>query len=92
MSKLCSLFWEAVTLCEINNTVIHAVVADGASTNRKFFNLIHGERFKIEDHHYTAPNPHHDDYAIFLISDTSHLLKVGLQLGAVKLGNADAAG
>lgn len=72
--QLVSMFWEAVGICEKENVHVHAVVADGASINRKFFELISRQQ---PEHNsiYAAPNPYNDK-PILLCSDTSHLLKV----------------
>nr|CAB3263089.1 uncharacterized protein LOC101242444 [Phallusia mammillata] len=72
--QLASLFWEAVGICETNNFHVHAVVADGCSVNRKFFDLIHGSKY-LPSQKYTAPNPYHSTDDILICCDTSHLLK-----------------
>ena len=74
---LASLFWEVVAVCERRKFHIHAVVADGSATNRKFFNIIHGSPFTLSaPRSYTCPNPYRKTMPIFICSDTSHLLKV----------------
>ena len=74
---LASLFWEVVAVCERRNFHIHAIVADGSATNRKFFNIIHGSPFTLSaPSSYTCPNPYRKTMPIFICSDTSHLLKV----------------
>ena len=73
--QLTSLFWEAVCVCEVAGVDVLAVVADGAATNRKFFDIIHGSKFNIEEG-YTAPNPCCLEREIYICGDTSHLLKV----------------
>ncbi|XP_077967740.1 uncharacterized protein LOC144421972 [Styela clava] len=41
-SKLCRVFWELSIECESRSVKILAVIADGHSTNRRFFQLLSG--------------------------------------------------
>lgn len=70
------MFMEAVLVCEAWNVQIHAVVADGASTNRNFFSIIHGAVSAPNYQNFHAPHPTRPDEPILICSDTSHLLKV----------------
>ena len=73
--QLVSIFWEAVALCEIHDVRVVAVVADGAATNKRFFDAIHGSKFNFTKP-FTAPNPYDESRVIYICTDTSHLLKV----------------
>lgn len=69
-------FWELLGECEIRNIRIHAVIADGMPTNRKFFKLVSGMKNIPLNCTFTAPNPYEKSRPIFLCSDPPHLLKV----------------
>ena len=70
-------FWKLVFACEARNLHIYAVIADGLATNRQFFKLVSKCDAKRLDKPYVAPNPV-CDHNIYLCSDPSHLLKVGV--------------
>ena len=71
---LASMFWEVVAICEENNVHINVVVADGATTNGKFFEIIGGKLDLSKP--YTCPSPRPEGNPILTCLDTSHLLKV----------------
>ena len=74
--NLCLTFWELLGECELRRIRIHTVVADGLSTNRKFFKLPSGQSKVPLNYAFTAPNPYGPGRPIFLCSDPPHLLKV----------------
>ena len=56
-STLAALFWELVLECESRGLQIHAVIADGLSTNRQFFKLV-SQSCEIDfANPLVAPNP-----------------------------------
>lgn len=79
-ADLCLIFWEILAHCERLNLRIHAVIADGMSTNRKFFKLIAGVDSIPIRCAFTAPNPYGRNRPILLCSDPSHLLKVSIEI------------
>ncbi|XP_078495130.1 uncharacterized protein LOC108950140 isoform X2 [Ciona intestinalis] len=72
--QLASMFWELFGVCELKGFHINAVVADGASVNRKFFEILSGVTHSRYQQ-YICSNPYRPSYPVFLCSYTSHLLK-----------------
>lgn len=71
--QLFDLFWEAIYRLERMGLKVLAATADGASTNRKLFNL---HRKKRGDVTYRVSNPYAtDDRFLYFFSDPPHLLK-----------------
>ncbi|XP_077972242.1 uncharacterized protein LOC144427243 [Styela clava] len=75
-SKLCRVFWELLIECESRSVKILAVIADGHSTNRRFFQLLSGNLELPCDGVLFAPNICDSDRNIYLCSDPSHLIKI----------------
>ena len=61
--------WECTMLLESLGFYVRAFICDGASPNRKFFNMVAGE-----NEHYTVNLAAPDRY-IYLFSDYCHLIK-----------------
>lgn len=76
---LAATMWEVLHACESRSVHIHAIVADGFSSNRKMFKLVSGIKTLPLLGTLTAPNPYDKARPIFLCSDVSHLLKVLFQ-------------
>ncbi len=73
--EIFSLCWRAIDILEMAGLNVVAITCDGASTNRKFFDL-HGEANTEQDKPiHRTPNPYNPDAEIFLISDPPHLIK-----------------
>ena len=76
-STLAVIFWELVLECESRGLPVHAVIADGLSTNQQFFKLVSQAGAINFDCPLVAPNPVAQCW-IYLCSDPLHLLKVSL--------------
>uniref|UniRef100_UPI000EF5589C uncharacterized protein LOC101242444 n=1 Tax=Ciona intestinalis TaxID=7719 RepID=UPI000EF5589C len=68
-------FWKILYELEKRNIHVHAVVADGAATNRKFFKQLSGKKNIPLQGVFSAPNPYNINNPIYLCSDVQHLLK-----------------
>lgn len=75
-TQMAIYFWEILHECERNGIAVQALVADGASQNRRLFNMLAGVSSAPMNGPHTAPNPYAAERPIYLCSDTSHLLKV----------------
>ena len=67
--------WRAIRMLQLAGLTVVSVVADGASSNRKFFRL-----HKILEHQksgvtYKAPNISRNGHFVYLMPDAPHLLK-----------------
>ena len=75
-STLFPLVWEAVRRLEGLGFKVLALVADGASPNRKFFKLNSEPEKGSNTPVYKVPNPYSEEQRdIFFISDVPHLMK-----------------
>lgn len=73
-TQLYSRFWDLAAHLELVGLKVRCVVSDGASTNRRFYNLHAGDyqdpvTFRMKNK-FTA-----EDRPIYLVSDTCHLMK-----------------
>ena len=73
-STLARLVVEAIVLLERTSARVHAVVADGASTNRKFWTEL-GCSGKMNGFRNWFEHPSGDNRKVYLFSDTPHLIK-----------------
>ena len=65
--------WDAIRHLEVAGLHVHAIVCDGASSNRRFFRM---HRSKKEEITYRVKNPYSsDDRYVFFVSDVPHLIK-----------------
>ena len=67
--------WRAIRMLQLAGLTVVSVVADGASSNRKFFRL-----HKILEHQksgvtFKAPNISRNGHFVYLMPDAPHLLK-----------------
>jgi len=69
---LASMLWEIVEAVVTCGFHVLAVIADGASCNRKLFHLLNNEKLHVP---YKCINIYDPDVPLFLISDPPHLLK-----------------
>lgn len=72
--KLSELIIQAIVMLEQAGAKIHGVVSDGASPNRKFWELM-GCSGKKDDFNNYFCHPTESDRKVFLFSDTPHLIK-----------------
>ena len=76
--QLFAIIWEAVGVMEMVGFNVHAFVCDGASANRKFFNmhkLKDGSNVSSDGVVYWAHNRFAPGRKIYFYSDVPHLLK-----------------
>ena len=76
--QLYSVIWEGVRVAEIVGFNVHALVCDGASSNRSFFEMHrmeNGENVSVDGVVYWSYNPCHPDRKVYFISDPPHLMK-----------------
>ncbi len=67
------IVWEAIEILEASNVKVLCITADGASPNRKFFNMHKVSGAKLT---YKTKNPYaKDDRSVFFLSDPPHLIK-----------------
>ena len=71
--QLYSIIWDGVEILETLGFRVRAFIADGASTNRKFFKLHSKDRHRTT---YCTPNKYSaDGRDVFFICDPPHLIK-----------------
>ena len=73
--KLMPLVWRAIRMLQLTGLTVISVVADGASSNRKFFRLHKILKYQKSGVTYMAPNISEPDRFVYFIADAPHLLK-----------------
>ena len=70
------IVWRAIRLLQIAGLQVISVVADGASTNRRFFKLHSIDKYKKSGVTYLAPNVcRAAGDKVYFVADPPHLLK-----------------
>ncbi len=65
------IVWEAVEHLQISGLNVIAFTSEGASANRKFYQM-HGNG---KEHVFKTSNPYHKNHSIYFFSDVPHLIK-----------------
>ena len=65
------IVWEAVEHLQISGLNVIAFTSDGASANRKFYQM-HG---KGKEDVFKTSNPYHEGHSVYFFSDVPHLIK-----------------
>ena len=69
------IIWKAIRMLKIAGLNVIAVVADGASINRRFFRMHSINKHKKGKITYKAPNLSEPDEFIYFVPDVPHLIK-----------------
>lgn len=72
--KLAQLVIQAIIFVEKAGAIVHGVISDGASTNRKFWKEM-GVSGKLSELKWSFNHPTDENRKIFMFSDTPHLMK-----------------
>ena len=73
--EIFSLTWKAIEALGLAGLHVVAVTCDGASTNRRFFDIHHEAAPNQQQPTHRTPNPYQKDSEIYLMADPPHLIK-----------------
>ena len=69
------IIWRAIRMLEMSGLTVIYVVADGCSTNRKFFRLHRIPDYQKSGVTYPAPNISSPGNQVYFMADAPHVLK-----------------